>query len=268
MASAQEIADLIAAGEAQKTYIDGQRETFWAEAPASRPVTPNLIADTKHWATLCGGQTDTEMELMAGHNGSSFAAARRNGTEGTGTIEVVTLGRLPYKGLKYGGDLAKAAAGPYAAPPLRPWPGSDFNSLLLSADITRNQSSGGVGRIAVLGQGRSMFSGWGHGEFKTQIGCFVNVIAHSGTTKLLLGESMTASPVIGAADAGEGWQYKHAAQTGWGGHFTPVFEGIGQMTVALALLYVGHGDHGGAYIYAQSLGRYSHGEDRLGGATY
>ena len=33
------------------------------------------------------------------------------------------------------------------------------------------------------------------------------------------------------------------------------------MTVALALPYLGTGDHGGAYIYAQSIGTYTHGGD-------
>ena len=265
MASAQEIADLIAAGEAQETYIDGQRETFWAEAPASRPVTPNLIADTKRWATLCGGQTNTEMELMAGHNGSAFSASIVAGTEGSGTIEVVTLPELATHGLDYGGDLVKAAAGPAAS--AGPWIGSDFRVLLLSVDITRDRAVG-PGLLRALGQGRGLFTGWDVGEFQTQIGCFVNVLAHTGEIVLRLGDLLTASPEIGAGDEGQGWRYKHASQLGWGSHFVPAFAGRGSMTVALALLYVGHGDHGGRFIYAQSLGRYSHGADRLGGADY
>ncbi len=35
------------------------------------------------------------------------------------------------------------------------------------------------------------------------------------------------------------------------------------MKVALALPYLGTGDHGGAFIYAQSIGRYTHDDDRL-----
>lgn len=50
---------------------------------------------------------------------------------------------------------------------------------------------------------------------------------------------------------------------GWGSGHQWVFGGQGSMKVALALPYVGTSDHGGAFIYAQSIGAYTHGTDRI-----
>ncbi len=252
MSSAQKITDLITAAEEQKTYIDEAREKFWKEVPARRPVTPNLIPDTYAWTGLCGGEVNAPKQIIAAHNGSRLSAYTYNGTAASGTLEVVTLDKLAGKGIGFGGDLKKATNGPDGNPP---WDGSRFRVLLFDADIARGQADGSPGWFFVLSKrGLGHYSGWGRGEFATQAACFVNVVSQSGDIVFFPSTNMSATIEVVAGDAGQGWLHKHATRTGWGGEFRAGFRGRGRMKVALALLYVGAGDHGGAYVYAQSLG--------------
>ncbi len=252
MATAEKIANLIDAAEAQKAYIDDQRERFWKEAPASRPVAPNLISDTYAWAGLCGGEVNAPKPIIAAHNGSPFAAFARGSAVERGTLEVVTLDRLAAKDIGFGGDLAKATNGPDGDPP---WHGSQFRVLLFNVGIAGGQADGPPSQLYVLSiRALGGFSGWGRGEFATQAACFINVVSHSGDIVFFPSHNMSASIKVGAGDVDQGWRYKHATKAGWGGGSRALFQGTGQMKVALALLYVGAGDHGGAYVYARSLG--------------
>ncbi len=235
-------------------------DTFVAGAKASFPLAPNLLADTRKFATLCGGSVNTEFDIFEAHNGSAWSTHLYNGTKATGKIDVVTLEKLSDKGIAFGGDLDKATNGPDGD---TPWHGSDFRVLLLDVKITADQSDGKPARFYVLRQGCPRFTGWRKGEFKTQAACFVNVVTHDGATTFYPSDNMSATLTAGGDLEGDGWTYLHNTRPGWGGCHQPLFEGTGSMTVALALPYIGTGDHGGAFIYAQSLGRYTHGDDRL-----
>ena len=74
-----------------------------------------------------------------------------------------------------------------------------------------------------------------------------------------------SAPLTAGVDLeGKGWTYLHGSRVGWGEtNHQPQFTGRGRMTVALALSCLGTGDHGGACIYAQSIGPYTHGDDLL-----
>ena len=235
------------------------------EAKPAGPLAPNLLADTKKFATLCGGSTNTMTEIMAAHNGSSWRAARPSVSAASrGSLEVVTLPNLPGKGIAFGGDLALAALGPS-----RNWLGSDFRVALLDVTINEHPGTNDVGRedLIVLAQDRdaSLFTGLRRGGFRTQASCLVNVVRHSGDITFHIADRIMENPLIaGAGMAGGGWKYLHKASTGWAdAPHRCLFRGSGSIRVALALPYIGTGDHGGAFIYAQSIGRYTHGDDRL-----
>ena len=224
------------------------------DAKPAFPLAPNLLADTKKFATLCGGQADTETEIVAAHNGAAPWRAYRPPTDDVrGTLEVVTLPNLAAKGIGFGGDLAKAVDARFTR--------SDFRVVLMDVTIVR-------GFIAVLAQGPGnglpYFTGANKGEFKTQAACFVNVVSQSGNIQLQISNEIVRNHLVAnGALEGDGWTYLHRASTGWGQGHRCAFTGVGSMKVALALPYLGTGDHGGAFIYAQSIGRYTHGDDRL-----
>ena len=160
---------------------------------AHMPVAPNLLADTKKFATLCGGRANTEMAIIAGHAGSSFSASLLAGTTARGTIEVVTPANFGAKGLDFEGDLEKAInprwlgdggakAGFIAAGGKRlnvAASGIDFNAVLMDVTITSDQTNGRPGTLSVLGQGRtSKYLTRDSGGFRIQAHCLVTVLEH------------------------------------------------------------------------------------------
>ena len=255
-----------AAQEAANDAVDPaalRRQTLEAAKPAF-PLAPNLLADTRKFATLCGGRINTETEIMTAHNGSSWSAARPPEGDINGTLEVVTLPHLAARGIRFGGDLVKAIQGPSVNNRLY---SSNFHVALLDVTIGEHdegEDANAHEHLTVLAQGGGgQFTAPNKGEFKTQASCFVNVVRHSGDIAFHLGR-MSAILSAGGDLAGDGWTYLHETRDGWGheGHRC-VFRGHGSMKIALALPYIGTGDHGGAFIYASSLGRYTHGDDRL-----
>ena len=164
---------------------------------AHMPVAPNLLADTKKFATLCGGDANTEMAIIAGHAGSSFSAHILAGTTVRGTIEVVTPANFGAKGLNFEGDLEKAInprwladggakAAFIAAGGKRLHVEDsriDFNAVLMDVTITSDQTNGNPGNVAVLTQGRPKYLTRDSGGFKIQAHCLVTVLAHSGAIK-------------------------------------------------------------------------------------
>ena len=249
---------------------------------ARMPVAPNLIADTKKFATLCGGQANTEMELIAGHAGSSFSAIRHGGTTARGTIEVVTPANFGGKGLDFEGDLEKAInprhladggarAGFIAAGGKRlnvATSGIDFNAVLIDITISSDQTNGTTGNVAVLAQGRQKYLTRDSGGFRTQAHCLVNVLAHSDDIALRPFFDYGHLPEATAAHLGRGWTWLRTTETGFDKPWKPNFHGQGRMKVALALPYWSTGDHGDAYVWAGSTGRYTHGDYLPTGRTY
>lgn len=251
------------AGDYNEAAVEGRLndrfDQFVADSARNMPVTPNLLADAKYWSSLCGGQTDVETEIFAAHIDSKFSLFWYNGGSGAGTLEVVTLDNLSARGIPYGQDLAKATAN---NPPNFAANGSDWRVVLLDVTI-QDDGSGAVPALYLLNQGSPKFTGLNVGEFKTQSSGFLNVVEHSGSVSLHWNDNAGPALIAGADDVGAGWVFKHAVRDGFGGSHQPHFKGAGSMKVAIALPYWGYGDHGGNFIFANSLGRYSHGADRL-----
>ncbi len=193
--------------------LNGRFDKFLADSARSFPLAPNLLADTRKFATLCGGSVNTEFDIFEGHNGSAWSAHLFNGTKGTGKIEVVALDRLSDKGIAFGGALDKATNGPDGDPA---WHGSDFRVLLLDVNITADQSDGKPARFLVLKQGCPRFTGWKKGEFKTQAACFVNVVAHTDGIIFQPSDNMSATLTAGGRSQGQGLDIsaQHPARLG------------------------------------------------------
>ncbi|MCT4608661.1 MAG: hypothetical protein N4A70_05590 [Pelagimonas sp.] len=217
------------------------------------PIAPNLLADTKIFATLCGGAKNVEQPLVSAHADSAFSAFLYGGSTGVATFEVVTPDQFAAKGLAIGGDLARLAAG---------GSGVGFNVVLMNVNLTGNTVQGQVPRIYALNQGGEKFTDWNKGEFKTQASCFVNVLEQSGDIGFWPFFNGSPGISVTGAQAGQGWSFQRATRTGFGGHHQPHFAGAGSMKVALALPYWATGDHGDLAIFAGSVGRFTHG-DRL-----
>lgn len=229
------------------------------DSAKNMPVTPNLFADGKYWSSLCGGQVDVQTELFSAHLNSKFNTFFHNGGSGTGSVEVVTLDNLAAKGIPYGQDLAKATV---SNVPNFTANGADYRVVLLDVTV-QDDGSAPAPKLYVLNQGQTLFTGWNAGEFKTQSCGFLNVVQQSGDIQFHWNDNAGPALSVGSNDVGAGWVFKHAVRLGFGGTHQPHFEGVGSMKVAVALPYWGYGDHGGNFIFANSLGRYSHGDDRL-----
>ena len=260
-------ADIVAQGAQAATQAKAARDaaraaaSFVTGAQASFPLAPNLLPDTKKFATLCGGRTNVPVEIISAHNGSAFGAALFREIQVTGTLEVVTPDALAAKGIGFGGDLEKATGGPGTTPP---WRGSDFRVALFDVNITRNAGADMPGRLHVLRHPMGLFTGRNKGGFRTQTACFFNVVSRTGSISFLPSRGVSAPLTAGVDLKGKGWTYLHGSRVGWGEtNHQPQFTGRGRMTVALALPCLGTGDHGGACIYAQSIGPYMHGDDLL-----
>ena len=219
---------------------------------AHMPVAPNLLADTKKFATLCGGRANTEMAIIAGHAGSSFSASLLAGTTARGTIEVVTPANFGAKGLDFEGDLEKAInprwledggakAGFIAAGGKRlnvAASGIDFNAVLMDVTITSDQTNGRPGTLSVLGQGRtSKYLTRDSGGFRTQAHCLVTVLEHSDDIEFRPFFDYGHLPEAKGEHLGRGWTWLRTQTTGFDKQYTPSFSGQGRMKLALALPY-------------------------------
>lgn len=234
---------------AQKAEYDKWRAGVRAEFP----VSPNMLFDTKRFTRLCGGKTNTETDIITAHS-SPWGAAWYGGTQGKGTVKVVTIDKLAAEGFQVGGDLARAVGDKYPGG----FYGSDFCAAVFDVTISSNCTDGTEGFALVLNQGCQSFTGWSRGEFITEASCFVNVISRTGNIVFAPHSNLPAGVDAAGAELGKGWIYKRASRQGWGGCHQPRFYGIGSIKVALALPYIGFGDHGNNYVWAGSVGRYSH----------
>ncbi|MDU9050629.1 MAG: hypothetical protein Q3M30_17415 [Candidatus Electrothrix sp. Rat3] len=271
-ATSEQMAKLIDKFTELKQYFEGVRADIEAERKALQedrkqlfedlddyitvrlPVTPNLLQDTKHFDKICKGEKNKSVEIIAAHS-SPWSSRLYDGTQGSGSVKVVTVDQLENEGIPFGGDLARAANSPGGE---RPFYGTDFNVLLLDVTVTADRSNGYSALFLVLNQGCPTFTGWGKGEFTTQSAVFFNCLDQSGDIVFSPHSNMPASVDVTKEDVGKGWTYRQATRTGFGGCHQPRFTGKGRMKVAIALPYIGYGDHKGRFVWAGSVGRYSH----------
>ena len=261
----EQIADLISGYtdlkgyfETLRTNIESDRASlqksvngYIADAAQHLPVTPNLLVDTKHFNDFCDGQFDVEVEAVAAH-GAPWTSFWYSGSSGEATIKRVLVTDMEEKeGIPWGGDLALATNGPA---PSRPYYGTNFTVLILDVTI----SNTGTEQFFVMCQGCPQFTGWSKGQFRVQASNLYNVIEHSGNIAFGAQANMSPRLNIHGSDLGQGWIYKQVSTMGFGGCHQPRFFGEGHMKVAIALPYVGFGDHQGRFVWAGSVGRYSH----------
>lgn len=222
---------------------------YIVDAAASLPLAPNWIRDTKYFSGLCGGAINVETEIILAHSGL-WSAYWSTGTAGSGTAKVVDLSSIAAEGIPHGGDLNLAVSSSFY--------GEGFRVLILNATISSNDSNGGEGTLYVLAQGCHTYTGWNRGQFKTQCSVIFNVLHHTGNIIFYPHINLTEPLPINADDSGKGWIYRQRTRTGFGGCHFAKFVGLGTMKVAIALPYIGSGDHKGNFVWAGSVGRYTH----------
>ncbi|WP_294948236.1 hypothetical protein [Sulfurivirga sp.] len=239
------IADIDARVNAAQAQVDG----FINNARAEFPLAPNLLRDTYQFTGLCGGQVNTPVDIVTAH-GAPWGCAWNNGGSGTGTIEVVTNDQFAAKGIGWGGDMALACSSNFY--------GASFRAVLLDISFATS------GRFLFMTQGCPVFTGWGHGQFRTQASALVNVLSATGNIVCKVMDNAAPTLSADASLVGQGWKYLHAAKMGFGGCCYPAFVGDAgsSMRIAIALPYWGTGDHGSNFIYARNGGahRYTHEE--------
>jgi hypothetical protein len=240
--------------EADRKNLSAKVDEYIANAAAYSPVTPNLLEDTKHFSKMCGGKVNEAVDMITAHS-APWNCFLHKGTTGHGTVKVVTIDKIAAEGIPYGGDLTRAVHPPGGE---RPFYGTDFKILLFDVTITSNMNDGNAGMFYAINQGCPTFTGWNKGEFRTQASLFFNLIEQSGEISFHPHANMPVSVRISKDDVGKGWIYRQAAQNGFGGCHQPHFIGKGRMKVAIALPYIGYGDHKGRFVWAGSVGRYSH----------
>ena len=218
----------------------------------SFPVTPNLLKDTYHFSKLCKGQVNTPMSMADAHGGIWSAYLTHGGSVANGTITVLTLDKLKDYGLQpvVGDDFHLAS--PYATDTTRPFYGSGFRVVLLDFSITT--AGQGVGYLHQAGNPAGhMTTGWYAGKFKTQSSILVNVLEQSGNTYFNVQANMPAALRADKTLVGKGWKKLRGVRDGFGGGHQPWAYGVGSMKIALCLPYVGFGDHGDIFLWADAL---------------
>ena len=207
--------------ESDRQNLKEQVNGFIDNAAAAFPVTPNLLVDTKKFTKFCDGAVDTEVEAITAH-GSPWSAFLYNGTEGNGTIKVVSLGKLRDEGIPYGGDLSLVTNGDMVE---RPFYGSDFQVLLLDITITKDETDGTPGSFFVMCQGCPRGFGWNKpAQILTQASVLCNVVEHTGDIVFYPHANMPASVKFGKDDLGAGWLYRHSIRRGFGVAISPGFQ--------------------------------------------
>ena len=227
------------------------------------PLSPNLLADTKYWQCVCGGATNQAVDVWDALDGHTWSWFWRDG-EGvdhrtsdavidvfSGTLKVVTLDQLANEGCPFGGDLTLAFDEHSGHP--------NFHVLLL--DITLH-APGSLYLLVQNAGAKKTFTDINRGEFTTQASALAYVMSHSGDITYDVHGCMAPTVRLKNTHLDQGWQYHHNSKKGFGGGYHPRFftASAGHMKVAMALPYFGLGDHGGRFIYAQSVGRFTHDE--------
>lgn len=226
-----------------------------AQAYIDSPVTPNLLADTYQFSTLCGGAVNTAMNAQDAHANSIWSAyLSYGGSVVNTTMTVITLDKLKDFGLhpKTGDDFS--LANPDYDNPTYPFHGGNFRVVLF--DINAVSGTRGAG---YLHQGCYKKTGWGGGPRKTiYASALVNVLECTSDIKYdIHGNMCEGAVVIDASDVGKGWQYKYGLRTDFGGCHQPWTGGsnLGRIRFALALPYIGFGRHGSQFIWTDAIAK-------------
>ncbi|MCG7574841.1 hypothetical protein MHM39_14815 [Phaeobacter sp. CNT1-3] len=226
--------------------VQAQVDTYTNGAKALSPVTPNLMDDTSKFVHFCGGAQNVTQDIMTAVSGPWFA--QRSGADVVATATVVPYADFGAAGIPTGGDLAEMEG----SDP------SDVHFCALLIDVTL--PAGGAGELK-LSQiySRSLARFFGNAPAETRI--FAVVLEATGSAELEFGKNH-AEVAIGAAAHGQGWKHYHTACTDGSryGEFRNSFHGEGRLKVALALPYLGMGDHGDAKIWAGFGGHYHTGD--------
>ena len=284
MALEQDIADLIKSANQLTDTVDGKVQDITAHLNQKKqeidtkltakeqavdakiasfqkalPLGPNMLSDTKHFAHINASQPEgTAVDVLQSH-AAPWSCFYYAGTEGASTLTKLNPSMLAQHGLVPNDEFKTRALGGYRSES-NTYYGSDFKVVVLDVEITKGMTSDpDKGQLFVFNQGCPTYTGWSRGEFLTQASCWINVLESTGSLYFVPSYNRSAYIRVDGSDLNKGWQYKRAVQTGWGGCHQPRFIGLGKMKVAIALPYVGMGDHGDNMIWADSVGHpYSH----------
>lgn len=250
MAAAAEAKAAAAAAAASAASVDMpalqmQVDAFTNGAKALFPVAPNLMDDTSKFDHICGGQKNVAQDLISAVSGPW--AALRSGSDVVATATVVPYADFGAAGIPTGGGLAEMEG-------VDP---SDVGFCALLLDVTL-PVGGGEFKISQT-YARALAQGFGETVAETSV--FAAVLEATGSAELTFGMNH-ASVDVNASDHGQGWKHFHAVSTSGSryGEFRNSFRGEGRLKLALALPYLGLGDHGGAKIWAGFVGQYHTGD--------
>lgn len=222
-------------------------DSWLTNAKKDFPITPNLLADTHKFSRFCKGEVNTPMPIIEAVANSLYqSAAFYAGTQGSATMEIVTLDQLASKGIGFGGDMGMATDGN--------WNGSSFCIMLVDMTLTHDRTDGNDAFFFIRNPKMPQQSGWNRGETTTQSQALVNVISQSGDIHARIHNNEAAALICDKEDVGKGWQFKHSTRRGFGGmqHLLD-FYGKGSMKIAVALPYIGTGDHGGRFFWHDAI---------------
>lgn len=211
------------------------------------PIPPNLLADTYRFSRFCEGKTNTPMPIVDAVKDSLYrSAAFYNGTQGSATMEIVTTDQLEKHGAGFSGDMGKATDSN--------WHGSSFCIMLIDITLTADRSDGNEAYFFMRNPVMPHQSGWNRGEVVTKSQALVNVISQTGDIYARINNNEAAHLRCSKEDVGEGWLFKHNQRKGFGGmqHLLD-FYGKGRMKIAIALPYIGTGDHGGKFFWHDAI---------------
>ena len=260
--------------DTERAKVDAQVARITAmesDLRANMPITSNFWDDTRKFTGLCDGQLETPMTFEEGAFGGAWGLTKYGSTANI-TVEVVPAipSKLKARGLHWETDspiLALAGAEHNATDT---YFGSNFNIAIFDIEATGSTWTDhpNMSRF-YFSHGAGQFTGWSkHPGCRVQASCFYNVMEYVGA-----GEPINALPagfgfganryprtIVGKAELGQGWVHRKQSANILGGsndsHFSiPVGERI---KVAVALPYVGLGDHGDKPVWADFNGEWTH----------
>lgn len=128
----------------------------------------------------------------------------------------------------------------------------DVSALVIKVSMREEGQAHSDARVYVLGQASFRNSALTTGSFRTQVSVFAKVLKHEGNILFHFGGRGSPRVTISGGGDSDEWRHYYASQIGFGGLEQSFFAGAGSMTVALALPYIGTGDHGGVPVWAAS----------------